>query len=187
MDICRGNGWGFIIRYKSGSIPSIAEEYKKIPEKWEAGQAEFVNEIDYNGKPVNMVKYWEGTEEKGKKVRKEYRFLTDIRLTEKNGEKVVEAGRKRWKIENEGFNRQKNWQGDITHACSHNEEAMKNHYLMTQISDMVKQLYEWFVLEAGGIRKKQKNISSDLLKSFGEQKTEREDIRRNDTQSVPAD
>ena len=57
----------------------------------------------------------------------------------------------------------------------------------TQISDMVKQLYEWFVLEAGGIRKKQKNISSDLLKSFGEQKTEREDIRRNDTQSVPAD
>ena len=139
-----------------------------------------MNEIDYNGKPVNMVKYWEGTEEKGKKVRKEYQFLTD-------GEKVVEAGRKRWKIENEGFNRQKNWQGDITHACSHNEEAMKNHYLMTQISDMVKQLYEWFVLEAGGIRKKQKNISSDLLKSFGEQKTEREDIRRNDTQSVPAD
>ena len=150
MDICRGNGWGFIIRYKSGSIPSIAEEYGKIPEKGEAGQAEFVNEIDYNGKPVNMVKYWEETEEKGKKVRKEYQFLTDIRLTEKNAEKVVEAGRKRWKIENEGFNRQKNWQGDITHACSHNEEAMKNHYLMTQISDMVKQLYKWFVLEAGG-------------------------------------
>ena len=187
MDICRGNGWGFIIRYKSGSIPSIAEEYEKIPEKGEAGHAEFVNEIDYNGKPVNMLKYWEERKEKGEKVRKEYQFLTDIRLTEKNAEKVVEAGRKRWKIENEGFNRQKNWQGDITHACSHHAEAMKNHYLMTQISDMVKQLYEWFVLEAGGIRKKQKNISSDLLKSFGEQKTEREDIRRNDTQSVPAD
>lgn len=97
------------------------------------------------------------------------------------------SGKKALEIENEGFNRQKKWQGDITHACSHNAEAMKNHYLMTQISDMVKQLYEWFVLEAGGIRKKQKNISSDLLKSFGEQKTEREDIRRNDTQSVPAD
>ena len=66
MDICRGNGWGFIIRYKSGSIPSIAEEYEKIPEKGEAGHAEFVNEIDYNGKPVNMVKYWEEKEEKGK-------------------------------------------------------------------------------------------------------------------------
>lgn len=32
--------------------------------------------------------------------------------------KLWGAGRKRWKIENEGFNRQKNWQGDITHACS---------------------------------------------------------------------
>ena len=25
---------------------------------------------------------------------------------------MAEAGRKRWKIENEGFNRQKNWQAD---------------------------------------------------------------------------
>ena len=38
MDICRGNGWGFIIRYKSGSIPSIAEEYGKIPEKGKQGR-----------------------------------------------------------------------------------------------------------------------------------------------------
>ncbi len=81
------------------------------------------------------------------------------------------AGRKRWKIENEGFNRQKNWQGDITHACSHDATAMKNHYLMTQISDMVKQLYEWFCLKSKGIKKKQKNISSELLASFGRRLT----------------
>lgn len=53
---------------------------------------------------------------------------------------------------------------------------MKNHYLMAQISDMVKQLYEWFFLKAGGIKKKQKNISSELLESFAQQITEREDI-----------
>lgn len=50
-------------------------------------------------------------------------------------------------IENEGFNPQKNWQGDITHACSHDVAVMKNHYLMPQISDMVKQHYEWFYLK----------------------------------------
>ena len=44
---------------------------------------------------------------------------------------------------------------------------MKNHYLMTQIADMVKQLYEWFYLKKKGIKKKQKNISSDLLISLG--------------------
>ena len=167
MDICRDNGWDFIIRYKSGSIPSITEEYESIPEKGTAGNAEFVNDIDYYGKPVNMLRYREEKVEKGETVGTEFQWLTSIRLTKTNAEKVAATGRKRWKIENEGFNRQKNWQGDITHACSHNANAMKNHYLMTQIADMVKQLYEWFYLKKNEIKKKQKNISSDLLKSLG--------------------
>lgn len=166
MEICRGNGWDYIIRYKSGSIPSITEEYENIPEKGRAGHAEYVNDIDYNGNAVNMLRYWEDRIEKGEKIRKEFQWLTNIRITEKNAEKIAAAGRKRWKIENEGFNRQKNWQGDITHACSHNANAMKNHYLLMQISDMVKQLYEWFFLKKNGIKKKQKNISSELLKSL---------------------
>lgn len=62
----------------------------------------------------------------------------------------------RWKKENEGFNRQKNWQTDITHACSWNEQALKNHYLMHQISDFMKQLYEHYVLKQLSIKKKQK-------------------------------
>lgn len=74
----------------------------------------------------------------------EFQWLTSIRITKKNAEKTEETGRKRWKIENEGFNRQKNWQGDITHACSWDSNAMKNHFLMRQITDMVKQLYESF-------------------------------------------
>lgn len=61
-----------------------------------------------------------------------------------------------------GFNRRMNWQGDIIHACSHDATAMKNRYLMTQISDMIKQLYEWFCLKKMGIKKKQKNSSKNL-------------------------
>ena len=104
----------------------------------------------------------------------------------KNAEKIAETGRKRWKIENEGFNRQKNWQGDITHACSWDANALKNHYLMTQISDMVKQLYEWFFSEAKGIKKKQKNISSELFDSFREQITGTEDIFQADMHGIPS-
>jgi len=33
MDICRANKWDFIIWYKTGSIPSITQEYEGIPEK----------------------------------------------------------------------------------------------------------------------------------------------------------
>lgn len=171
MDICRGNGWEFIIRYKAGSIPGIAEEYEKIPEKETAGHAEFINDIDYNGAPVNMLRYYEDKTVKGETVRMEFQWLTNIRIRRKDAEKIAEAGRKRWKIENEGFNRQKNWQGDITHPCSHNSNAMKNHYLMTQIADMVKQLYEWYFLKKHGIKKRQKNISSELLACFGRQLT----------------
>lgn len=183
MDMCCSNGWEFIIRYKTGSIPSITEEYENIPEKKRAGHAEYINDIDYNGKAVNMLRCWEEKVAKGKTVRVEFQWLTSIRITEKNAEKTAAAGRKRWKIENEGFNRQKNWQGDITHACSWNQTAMKNHYLMAQISDMVKQLYEWLCLRAKGIKKRQKNISSELLASFGWQLTGTEDIlvRRNES------
>lgn len=186
MDTCRDNGWDFIIRYKAGSIPSIAEEYGNIPGKERSGHAEFVNGIDYNGKKVNMLRFWEEKVEGGKATRVEFQWLTSIEITKKNAEKVAGAGRKRWKIENEGFNRQKNWQGDITHACSWDATAMKNHYLMTQISDMVKQLYEWFYLKKMGIKKRQKNISSELLGSFGWQLTDREDINQDGPCCAPA-
>ena len=136
--------------------------------------------------------------------------------------KLVNAGRSRWKIENQGFNRHKRWQGDIEHACSWNEKAQKNHYLLEQISDFIKQLYEYFFLKKNErtksfacktlarprycaainsisavcassrsvfyvignciaisyyIKKAQKNISSELLASFGRQLTETEDIQ----------
>lgn len=69
MDICWENSWEFIIRYKPGSIPGITEEYGKIPEKETSGHAEFVNEIDYNGKSVNMLRFWEEKFVKGEPMR----------------------------------------------------------------------------------------------------------------------
>ena len=57
--------------------------------------------------------------------------------------------------------------------------------LSVRAADMVKQLYEWFFLKKNGIKKKQKNISSELLESFAQQITETEDISRNDTPSIP--
>lgn len=89
----------------------------------------------------------------------------------------MRAGRNRWKIENQGFNRQKHWQGNIEHACSFQEQAQKNHYLMEQIADFIKQLYEYFYLKKNEIKKLQKNISSELLVSFGRQLTETGDIK----------
>ena len=105
MDLCRRYRREFLTRYKKGSIPSIAEEYEKIPEKEKTEKAEFVNDIDYEGEPVHVLRYRE--EEDGKIT--ESQWLCSIKISKGNAEKIAEAGRKRWKIENEGFSRQKNW------------------------------------------------------------------------------
>jgi len=183
MDICKRYEWDYIIRFKDGSIPYIAKEYEDIPEKESVGNSEYINEIDYEGHKVNLLKYREETIEKGEAKTMTFQWITNIEITQKNALKIARTGRLRWKIENDGFNRQKNWQGDITHACSWDEWALKNHYLMQQISDFMKQLYEHYILRKIGIKKKQKNISSDLLASLGQQPTG-EDIFGSNTQSV---
>ena len=74
-------------------------------------------------------------------------FISITGITKNNAGKIVCVGRNRWKIENQGFNCQKHWQGNIEHACSFHECAQKNHCLMEQIADFMKQLYEYFFLE----------------------------------------
>lgn len=169
MNICEDYGWDYIIRYKEGSIPSISEEYEMIPEKNRVGNAEYINEIDYRGRKINVLRYHETQVTKSGTEEKKFQWITSIKISKKNAEKLANIGRLRWKIENEAFNRQKNWQGDITHACSHDMNALMIHYLIYKIADFVKQLYEWFYLKKLGIEKKQKNISSELLASFGRQ------------------
>ena len=177
IQICKDNHWDYIIRYKEGSAPSIEREYQAIPEKMTAGNSEYVNGIIFGKHDVNVLKFSETKIKKGEEVKTDFVWITSIKVTKANAMKLVNAGRSRWKIENQGFNRQKRWQGDIEHACSWNEKAQKNHYLLEQISDFIKQLYEYFFLKKNEIKKAQKNISSELLASFGRQLTETEDIQ----------
>lgn len=184
LRICEDNNWEYIIRYKEGCAPSIEEEYQAIPEKERECSAEYINGVIYKDREVNVLKYRETRVKKGEAVTTEFAWITSFEITRGNAEKLVRAGRSRWKIENQGFNRQKRWQGDIEHACSYNECAQKNHYLLEQISDFMKQLYEHYFLKKKGIKKAQKNISSELLASFGWQLTETEDISARLNESV---
>ena len=176
IQICEDNKWEYIIRYKEGCAPTIEEEYRSIPEKERKDNAEYINGVVFRDREVNVLKYRETKIKKGEAVTTEFAWITSIEIASKNAEKLVRAGRSRWEIENQGFNRQKRWQGDIEHACSYNECAQKNHYFLEQISDFMKQLYEYYFLKKNGIKKVQKNISSELLKSFAQQITETEDI-----------
>ena len=179
VEICENNSWDYIIRFKDGSIPSVAEEFAnllKINTKdgyKHPDDIDFVNGIDYKGHKVNVLKL---TESSNGTVT-EFQWLTNFEITNNNAEKIAATGRKRWKIENQGFNRQKHWQGEIiSHACSHNDNAQRFHYLMEQLADLFKMLYEYFFLKKNEIEKKQKNISSDLLQSLTGELIKAEDI-----------
>ena len=177
LQICKDYHWDYIIRYKEGCASSIAKEYRALPEKETVGtDIEYQNKIMFNDFDVNLIYYREKQIVKGEEKETEFAWITSIEITKSNAKKIVCAGRNRWKIENQGFNRQKHWQGNIEHASSFHERAQKNHYLMEQIADFMKQLYEKFFLEKNEIKKLQKNISSELLASFGRQLTETEDI-----------
>ena len=99
--------------------------------------------------------------------------------------RLTGTGRKRWKIENEGFNNQKNHRFAMGHICSHNYTAIKNHYMLIQIVDTLRQIYELKAYENRGLQVNIKNISSDLLAHFGRILT-REDIFHSQQQGMNA-
>ena len=179
IQTCTENGWDYIIRYKEGCASTIAHEYQALPEKEKTGsEIEYQNQIMFQNTDVNLIYYTEKKiQAEGKEKIAEFAWITNITITKSNAKKIVKAGRNRWKIENQGFNRQKHWQGNIEHTCSWNEQAQKNHYLMEQIADFIKQLYEYYYLKKNEIKKLQKNISPELLSSFGRQLTKTEDIK----------
>lgn len=184
----KDSGWHFLIRYKDGSIPSVAEEYrslrdyggsdcldgtiaKEYPRKGKVNQKlhmEWVPEIDYRGYSLTLLALEiEETREKNGKVKNlTFQWLTDLEVKQRNAGEFANAGRGRWCIENQGFNIQKNIRYDIQHADSFDYNAMKCHYLLTQIADILLQLYEKGRPGIRNAKKTIKNISSDLLKSF---------------------
>ena len=54
------------------------------------------------------------------------------------------------------------------HDLRHSHVAYLIHEGVEQIADFMRQLYEYFYLKKNEIKKAQKNIPSDILKSFGE-------------------
>lgn len=159
MDICKENGWKYIIRLKEGRIPTLYNEFKTIVEKNNESikeDYEYVTGIDYKEEKVNIIKHT--NKEKGT----EFVYMTDLCVSNKNIIETVNIGRKRWKIENEGFNIQKNGTFDIGHLYSKNATAIKVHYLLIQITHIIRQLIEKGLKVVKDLKLKIKEISQIL-------------------------
>ena len=164
FEICDSNKWKYLIRFKEGRIKSIASEFNTIKDiERKAGEkCTWTNGIAYNKRTVNLIEAEIEVDQK-KKV---YTFITDVKITKRNADVIVSFGRSRWRIENEGFNSQKTKKYHIEHANSLDYNAMKNHYLITQLADILRQLYEKGLDKIKYLNKSIKEISSSLLESF---------------------
>ena len=156
MDICKGKGWKYIIRFKEGAIPTLYKEFEavvKIENESKIENYEYVTKLDYKEEKTNIIKYTD------KKKKTEFVYMTDLSITNKNIVETVHLGRKRWKIENEGFNIQKNGTFDIGHLYSKDSTAIKVHYIMIQIAHILRQLLENGIKEIKELKLKLKEIS----------------------------
>ena len=186
MEICQKYKWNYIFVLKEGRQTTLAETYEYLKKAGcttevkaigrECGTGWFANDVEETAmkeQKANIFEYC--CRNKGEKE-KRFLWVTDIKLTGRNLEEMVNAGRGRWDIENKGFNEQKNGVYDIEHLNSHNYNAIKNHYLLVQISDIIFRLYLWWskVIRATGAAIK--NTSSRLLESFRRQTVTDEDV-----------
>lgn len=159
MEICKENKWKYVIRFKEGSIPTLYNEFKTVVEKNNESKKEnyeYVTKLDYQEEKINIIKYTE--DEKNT----EFVYMTDLPITDKNIEETIKVGRKRWKIENEGFNVQKNGTFDIGHLYSKNQVAIKIHYLIIQIAHILRQLIEKGLKTVKEMNLKMKEISQNI-------------------------
>ena len=159
IDICKQNDWKYIIRFKKGSIPSLYEEFETVVAKENESNKsnyEFVTGLDYEEEKINVIKYTDV------KKNTEFIYITDLSVRNQNIEETINVGRNRWKIENKGFNIQKNGMFDIGHLYSRNQTTIKVHYLLIQIAHMLRQMLENGIKEIKDLQLKIKEVSQKI-------------------------
>lgn len=175
FEVCRKNGWNCIVTFKEGSVPALWREYQTAKYQQRENRCQQVIQPPGKSASVRQSFAWATglvhVDDQGRKhqvnafeCREEcdgkcttFAWLSNIEL--KHGRQVMTlangGGRCRWKIENEGFNIQKNGGYALEHAYSTDPRAMKHWYVLLQIAHFLMQL-----LERG-------NLLGDVRRAYG--------------------
>jgi hypothetical protein len=156
MDICHKNRWKYFISFKEGSLPALWQEYQSLlalcPKNRKTHTTDdgvrqsfaWVQPLEHvdDQKRRHRVNAFQCQEKQDGQTRL-FAWLTNFSV---NADSVVtlgnRGGRCRWKIENEGFNLQKNSGFNLEHAYSIGSLQIKNFYVLLQIAHLILQLLE---------------------------------------------
>ena len=165
MSLCEQYNWQYLIVHKEGDIPFIHQEFESLlpltpenhltfftgPQSKTRQEYRWINDISYTDsqKKNHEVAVLECVESQPNPKQPEqtkttrFRWITNFTLKENQVLEVANlGGRIRWKIENEGFNVQKNGGFDLEHAYTTHPVAAKIFYFLLQIAHLLAQLIE---------------------------------------------
>lgn len=155
--ICLQNGWNFIVTLQDKSLKALQEEinwlkrtgakkvqiYRANKTKRITYEYHYLNDLEYKEYQLSWVECIETTVniKSGETIENRFVHLSNLPLDNNTAVAVSDEGRLRWKIENEGFNTQKNDGYGLEHKYSRtNFNAMKNYYQSLQIAHIINQL-----------------------------------------------
>ena len=162
IKLCKKYKWNYIFNLKPDRLKEINETFEdNINYQNETNHKDYYlsTNIKYKGIVLSAFKYIETK----KKKTTTFRYISDLEIKDSNIKEIVSMGRKRWKIENEGFYTQKHRTFNISHLNSRNDTAMKNHYFFIQFAHTIRQLLEQGNLLTKSLKLKIKEVSHLLL------------------------
>lgn len=138
MDLCAGYGWDYMLVLKEGVLKDLNEEIGLRPDKKtyedKNGKLSWLGQLEWKSQRLSWIK-WEDPFNL-------FSWLTNMEIKDaRTGIKAQEAARLRWKIENEGFNTQKNLGYGMQHKYNRVDlNATRNYYQCMQIAHLIEQL-----------------------------------------------
>lgn len=188
FEICERNQWKYIITLRDGNLPTVWEEVRlllpieednKIKQTLinKNGEKEtshrWIEKIDYSGHKLSWIETVETKRDSKTEKTNRFVYVSNLEIKEKTAAQISCSGRLRTKIENEGFNEQKNNGYELEHKYSEvSLKALKNYYQCLQIAAMINQLLvlgqklKMYLKEKITIKHLWKNLKAFLL--YGE-------------------
>jgi len=144
------NGWKYIINFKEGAMPERFAEAQALmkfqPENalqttWKKSEQLFrwTSELPVATFKVNIIECLE--QSPGKEEATPFVWITNFHVCKNNVQRIAnQGGRLRWKIENEGFNVQKNDGYNMQHPFSEHPNGFAVFYHILQLAHYFTQL-----------------------------------------------
>jgi len=158
--LCRDYGWPFVIVLKEADLASVCQEFvglaKLQPEQKLKEHSlkpleikrlfRWVNGIAYRDTKgldhqLSLIELQETKPLKGQPQTTRFMWVTDLLITKGHVREIAQqAGRDRWKIENQGFNSQKHGGFALERLYSHDYRSAKVFYFLLQMAHLFFQL-----------------------------------------------